>query len=126
MTSVPGYAPVQLARLLAADTADPPLLADDQYEALLALEHGSARLAAAAALEMIAASEALVAKKVRTQDLSTDGPAVAAELRQLAAAMRARARDAGEGETVTYGLTPVLTGRPGPPPHGPARPAWGL
>ena len=46
---------------------------------------------AARALRTIAASEVLLAKKITTQDLSTDGPAVAAELRKQAAGLRARA-----------------------------------
>ena len=50
----------------------------------------------AAALRTIAASEVLVSKKIRTQDLQTDGPAVAAELRALAREWDAKA-DALEG-----------------------------
>lgn len=74
-----------LVRLYAADTdAASPLLTDAQYEALLGEHDDNARLAAADALEVIAASEVLVSKKIRTQDLATDGPAVSAELRALA------------------------------------------
>ena len=53
------------------------------------------RLAAADALETIAVSEVLVSKKIRTQDLTTDGPAVSAELRALAK----RLRDAAQAAT---------------------------
>lgn len=87
---------VTLVRQLIADTSTPPLLTDEQLGAFLTLNTNSARLAAADALEAIAASEVLVAKKIKTQDLTTDGPAVSAELRQLAAAHRKRARELGE------------------------------
>ena len=86
----------QRVRLLAADTGAEPLFADDQIEAFLSLNGGSERLAAAEVLETIALSELLVAKKIRTQDLSSDGPAVSAELRALAAGLRRRASELGE------------------------------
>lgn len=47
--------------------------------------------AAADALDAIATSEVLTSKKIRTQDLSTDGPAVAAELRKQAEQLRGKA-----------------------------------
>lgn len=47
--------------------------------------------AAADALDAIATTEVLLSKKIRTQDVSTDGPAVAADLSKRAAAFRARA-----------------------------------
>ena len=87
---------VTLVRQLIADTGTDPLLDDGHIGALLTLNAGFARLAAADALESIAASEVLVAKKIRTQDLSTDGPAVAKALMDLAASLRRRARELGE------------------------------
>lgn len=69
------------------------LLTDEQLEAALTAEGRSDLLAAARCLETIAVSEVLLSKKIRTQDLSTDGPAVAAELRALAKQYRDRARD---------------------------------
>lgn len=82
-------------RLLIPDT-DPDnfLLADAEIGALLVLESGDVRRAAAAALEVIASSEAMVSKKIRSQDLSTDGPAVAKELRERARLLRAQADEA--------------------------------
>lgn len=47
--------------------------------------------AAADALSAIATSEALIGKVIRTQDLTTDGSKVAAELRAQAATLRAQA-----------------------------------
>lgn len=87
-------------RLLIADTATPQLLTDDQIQSMLDLWTGSedpTRVdifrAAADSLDTIAVSEVLVAKKIRTQDLSTDGPAVAAALQKRAADLRKRADD---------------------------------
>ena len=65
---------------------------DDTELAVLIRQGGSVLYGAADALDAIATSEVLLSKKITTQDLSTDGPAVAAELRKQAAALRARAR----------------------------------
>lgn len=112
--------PIGMVRLLATDL-DPvaPLLEDAQIGALITAEGGNAKLAAAATLEVIARSELLVAKKITTQDLSSDGPAVAAELRAQAKSLRdqvARA-DADNDEVGAQGLLPVWSF---PPPA-----AWG-
>ena len=80
-------------RALIADLGDPPLLSDDQLAALLALNADAPLMAAAQALEVIAVSEVLVSKKIRTQDLTTDGPAVSAELRALAKTYRQQHAD---------------------------------
>lgn len=79
-------------RLLLADT-DPEqfVLTDEQLEGYLAIEDHNLKRAAATALDAIASSEALLSKKIRTQDRQTDGPAVADALRKHAAALRARA-----------------------------------
>ena len=70
-------------RDLIADHGADPLLSNEMIERLLTNERDPL-LAAARALDMIAVSEVLVSKKIRTQDLQTDGPAIAAELRSLA------------------------------------------
>lgn len=83
-----------LLRLHIADPADAeggPLLSYDDLSALYRGESGSLPRTVAAALRTIAASEVLVSKKIRTQDLQTDGPAVAAELRALAREWDAKA-----------------------------------
>jgi len=83
---------VGMVRLLITDMSEAdPLFTDVQIEAFLTLE-GGVRRAAASALETIARSEVLISKKITTQDLSTDGPAVAAELRAQAKALREQAR----------------------------------
>lgn len=81
-------------RLLIADTGSDPLLSDAQLDVFLDAADNDTLLAAAEALEVIAASEVLVSKKIRTQDLATDGPAVAASLLALADRYRSRAVDA--------------------------------
>lgn len=83
------YATITLIRNLIGDV-DPAsqLLADDQLAAYADLNPGAPLLAAAQALEVIAVSATLVMRKIRTQDLSTDGPAVSAELRALAKTFR--------------------------------------
>lgn len=99
---------VGMVRILATDVnLDAPLFTDDQIEAFLSVEGGIVKRAAALVLETIATSEALVSKKIRTSDgLSTDGPAVAAELRARAASLREQADaalDVGFGlEVVDY------------------------
>ncbi|MEV2239522.1 hypothetical protein [Micromonospora sp. NPDC049891] len=84
---------VGMVRLLITDLSETdPLLTDAQLLALLAVE-GGVKLAAASALEVIARSEVLISKRITVNDLSTDGPAVAAELRASAKALRDQARD---------------------------------
>ena len=90
--------PLDAVRFLIADVGEDSLLADSQVAEMLALNGGSIRRAAADCLDAIATSEVLVSKKIRTQDLSTDGPAVSAELRTLAKNYRARAAAEGEIE----------------------------
>lgn len=92
-------ADVRLVRLWTADlsSGEDQLLTDQQYQDLIDANDGSLRLAAADALEVMATSEVLVSKKIRTQTLATDGPAVSAELRALADRHRAAAAQI-EGE----------------------------
>lgn len=86
-------------RLLIADTsAANRIFSLRQIAQFLRLNSDNVRRAAAQALDTIAANEALVSKKLKTQDLSTDGPAVAEALRKQAAELRRQA-DAGEDGT---------------------------
>lgn len=81
--------PLGLVRLLIADVSPTdPLLSDADLQAILTAESANVKLAAATALEIISRSEVLISKKITTQDLSTDGPAVAAELRAQAKSLR--------------------------------------
>lgn len=87
-------------RGLIPDTDETALiLPDEQILMLLTLE-GGIKKATAQALETIASNEALVGKVIKTQDLTTDGAKVAAELRARAAELR---RQADEDDPQTGG-----------------------
>ena len=94
----------ELVRLLIADT-DPAnrFFSTKQVGLFLSMNGDSTRRAAAQALDVWAANEAMVSKKIRTQDLSTDGPAVAESLRKAAAELRRQA-DQGEGDADVSGF----------------------
>ncbi|GLU58580.1 hypothetical protein [Paenarthrobacter ureafaciens] len=97
-------------RLLIADLDEAePVVSDDIIGGYLELNDGSVMLAAADTLDAIATSEVMLGKKIRTQDLSTDGPAVAAELRAQGEKLRARAvEESGAGsffDVIPFGLT---------------------
>jgi hypothetical protein len=95
--------PVGRVRLLIADVDESDLLlTNDQIEAYLSIENDRVKRAAALALEAIASSEVLRSKKIRTLDLQTDGPAVAAELR--AQARQLREQDDQDGDDGPWGI----------------------
>ena len=100
----PPTAEQRQVRLLISDT-DPAnrFFSTTEINDFLALNSDSVRRAAAQALDTIAANEAMVSKKIRTQDLSTDGPAVSEALRKQAAELRRQA-DAGEGDDEATGF----------------------
>lgn len=98
--------PVGQVRLLIADVTEGSfLLADDQITGYLSIENARVKRAAARALDAIATSEVLVSKKIRTLDLQTDGPAVAAELR--AQAKQLRDEDDQDGEEGPWAIDVV-------------------
>lgn len=81
-----------------SDPADPTklpdyLMADGQLQSFLALNNSKLYGAAADVLLALAANEALVSKKIRTEDLSTDGSVIANSLRQVAAEYRSRQKE---------------------------------
>lgn len=83
----PDYStPVGQLRMLLGDTGEVYLFSDAQMQAYLALYHDNIKRAAGAALLTVAANQALLLKYVKTDDLTIDGPKVAAELRLQAAA----------------------------------------
>lgn len=63
------------------------LFTDEEIAAYLDLT-GSVYLAAAQALETVAASEIMIQKRIKTLDIETDGPSQARELRMLAKSLR--------------------------------------
>jgi hypothetical protein len=84
--------PLGRVRLLINDTTDSPVFSDAEVAAFLEIEGDNVKLAAAQALDTIADDEALTSKVIRTQDLQTDGAAVAEGLRARAQQLRADAR----------------------------------
>lgn len=91
-------------RLLIADTSSANrIFSTRQIDQFLRLNSANVRRAAAQALDVMAANEAMVSKVIRTQDLSTDGAKVADSLRKQAAELRRQA-DQGEDDTETTGF----------------------
>ena len=90
--------PLGQIRLLITDVSDVEadrLFTDAQLNVFYQLRGENVNRAAAKALMVIATSETLLGKKIRTQSgTSTDGPAVSAELRALAATYEAEADNA--------------------------------
>lgn len=91
-------------RLLISDLQDEPIFSDEEIHTVLTHETSPKR-AAAQLLLIIAGSELLLAKKLTTQDLVTDGPAVAKELREQAAVLRREAADEAAGSDEAWGFT---------------------
>lgn len=79
-------------RLLVMDNqAGDYLFEDAEISIFLTLEGANLKRGTALALETMASNEAYVSKRIKLLDLQTDGPAVAKELRERAAALRKQA-----------------------------------
>lgn len=65
----------------------------DPIDGFLSIEGDNVKAAAAAALMSIATNEVLVQKRIKILDLSTDGPAEAAALLQLAKTYKEQAKE---------------------------------
>lgn len=97
-------------RLLVPDTeqlGDSPtyLFSDPQIQALLALYSNNVKRAAAQAKLVLATSEALINKVIKTYDYQTDGAKLGAELRAQAADLRAEAdRDDLDDASDTFSI----------------------
>lgn len=83
------YEQIEWVRLLIDDPETGGVFDLSEIRLFLATA-GHPLLAAADALDVLATSEVRLSKKIATQDLTTDGPAVAAELRKQAEALRDR------------------------------------
>lgn len=81
----------QMRLVIMDNNADNYIFEDDELAAFYSLERDNLRRGCALALETIASNEAYVMKRIQALDLSTDGPAVAAELRQRAKLLREQA-----------------------------------
>ena len=73
------------------------VFSDAELDALLDLEGGSVKLAAAQAIDTNATNLVLASRVLRTQDLSTDGAKVADAMRKHADRLREQAEDEGDG-----------------------------
>lgn len=73
-------------------------LSDKQIKAFLSTARDRIYLAASLALRAMSTNENLVLKKIRTEDLQTDGPAVAGELRRMAEEFRLQQKADDENE----------------------------
>lgn len=85
-------------RMLITDRDDSnPIFVDAEIDAYLEMAGGSVLTASATALTSIATDQVLLLKKIKLLggDLETDGPAVAKELRELAAQLRSDADNDG-------------------------------
>ena len=87
---------LEYVRLLVGDTSPTSAerLFSDQDLEVVCQREGDLKLAAAQLLDRIAGSELLLGKKITSQDLTTDGVAVAKELRALAQQLRDQYRQA--------------------------------
>ena len=90
-TYVPGT-PIGLVRQLCTDRdPDNEIFSDEEIAVFLDLNEQDVRLAAADALDQIAASQALILKYIEVNGLRTNGQAVANALHQQAESLRSRA-----------------------------------
>lgn len=65
-----------------------PIFHDGEIDAFLSLYGNDIKLAAAQALDVIAANEVYIQKRIKILDLWTNGPSEATELRQIAKELR--------------------------------------
>ena len=90
-TYIPGT-PLGMVRLLCTDRdPDYEIFSDEEIGVFLDLNGQDVRLAAADALDQIAASQALILKYIEVNGLKTNGQAVANALHQQAESLRAQA-----------------------------------
>jgi len=105
---------LMLVRLNLGEDPDDPnthVLSDMALTAWLDRFDNNTDLVTHRALITIAMSEALVAKKITSQHLTTDGPALSAELRALAETYKQAADEAGDGQYFAGYVSPVPSGR---------------
>lgn len=110
----------QMIRLVRAKVADQgqgqaQMFSDVEVSDALAMHASESAphavlLAAADLLDQVAVSEVLVSKKISTQDLSTDGPAVSKELREHAKRLRAQVAAEKAAEDPDVGFFHVVPG----------------
>lgn len=93
---------IGMVRMIVQDkNSEQALFSDAEINALLSLNGSDVRLAAAAALDIMASNQVMILKVIRLLDLSTDGAAVARALREHANQLRT---DVAETDSVEGGL----------------------
>ena len=98
-------------RLLITDTdREHEIFTNVEIDTFLEIEGSVVKLAAALALETIANNETLTLKRITLLDLTTDGPAVAAELKKTAALWRAQGDEEFDIYTVVDDTTDTEEG----------------
>jgi hypothetical protein len=94
--------------LIGDDDTSNQIFQDASIDAFLSMEGGEVKLGAAAALEAIAAKQALVQKVMKVGDVTTDGAKLAQALRELAANFRAQVEDAPAFDIAEWTITPAV------------------
>ena len=89
---------------LSPDSDGDYLFDDATIEAWLELSHGNPFRAAAIACRALAADQNYLLKHVRTDDLAVNGPAVAAEFRQLAEKLDDRADEEDANDDNSFAI----------------------
>jgi hypothetical protein len=84
------------------------IMSDDEITVILANEGGILLLGAAGVLEVMATKQAIISQKIKTMDLSTDGPAVAKSLLDRAKLMREQYALSTENEGTDFELIEMI------------------
>lgn len=91
------------------------LMSDEQLEALLAINNGNVKRAAADAIDALATSEAYISKVTKTEDLHTDGAKVGNMISLRAQRLRASADL--DDERDSQDMFDIIPYHPRPPAH---------
>ncbi len=91
----------QLEDLSNPTAADEYIFSDSQIQAFLSLYSSNIKRAAAAAKLVLATSETLISKVIKTDDLSTDGAKLGAELRAQADVLKKEADEEDSSDSFT-------------------------
>lgn len=99
--------PLGVVRLLCTDRdPDHEIFTDEEIGVFLGLNEQDVRLAAAMALDQIAASQVLILKYIEVNGLKTNGQAVANALHQQAESLRSRAAAEAAEDDVYIDIIP--------------------
>lgn len=103
-----------LVRLLISDVGEPWVFTDAEINALLTIERGSVKRAAAQAIDSQATNEALASKVLKDHQIETDGAKLADAMRKHAAALRDQAAfdEANDDDGFAFEIVDVLGDAP--------------